>query len=739
MQVALNKGIGLFLTCALFHTGVFAQFTITDHKDQVKGVVMIAGPGNYGVPGTTYMLANDISSERSAIFLGKDVTLDLNGYTIKYADGGYGHIENSGFEEGFKGWDLSRAPGAKVVNTADVHVFVGKKLMSLKAGDQITSSYVYLPVANRSYFALCGVTGFDYHEMNADIKNQMKVSVFVEDEKGNEIRTLTEYGDDTLTSCPVERKSPRLGGGFVYAHLNKLPAGKYRIRIRADTDCRVDEIDIRPSMDVGIGIIDKTAPMGHYDHLFNNDLAAFFDYTDNVAKRTPLSSIPVSQGKGSVTIKNGTIENGALGAVSWGVQSTADDVRIILDNVNFKTSGINTIAVDVPQATIVHCRFDVNNPFIINRHFSNFYAVDIRGNDPSEVSYSEFYGGQGCLVFKGKKSNIHHNYMVNRQMVTNHYSIMAMGDSSRIFDNRIEPEVGSGIEIYVNKYIEIFNNSIKIQTSPPTCEYGHEEYSTNAIRLADYGAPTGSPKGAYGNKVYNNKISIIGKAYNGPNYTPMSYAIYYSASGGVNEIFGNDIRVEKLDTASNMITAAIYVCGGTNGSGGKFYNNRISTNVTAGWIASMYGGAANTDIYNNTIHTDSTGGNFKTFRIGWAERKDCFAKNVEFRSNRVEGSSFTLDVSDQDHSYAVSWTLEVKVKDKKGRLLKNEPVNIYDAKKKKIGQQHTDDQGILMAELPEYAVEGRTKKVSAPYMVKVRNASAIVQLNKNSAISLTVK
>ena len=54
--------------------------------------------------------------------------------------------------------------------------------------------------------------------------------------------------------------------------------------------------------------------------------------------------------------------------------------------------------------------------------------------------FFEFFGGQGCLVFKGKKSSIHNNYFVNRQMVTNHYSIMAMGDSSSIFSNRIEPK-----------------------------------------------------------------------------------------------------------------------------------------------------------------------------------------------------------------------------------------------------------------------------------------------------------
>ena len=101
----------------------------------------------------------------STIFLGKDVTLDLNGFTLRYADGTYNHISNSGFEEGLKGWDISKAPGVKVVSTEEVHVFVGKKLVSLQAGDEITSPYVYLPLANRSYIAMCGITGRNSFEL----------------------------------------------------------------------------------------------------------------------------------------------------------------------------------------------------------------------------------------------------------------------------------------------------------------------------------------------------------------------------------------------------------------------------------------------------------------------------------------------------------------------------------------------------------------------------------------------
>ncbi|WP_298708245.1 hypothetical protein [Chitinophaga sp.] len=419
-----------------------AQYSPVPHRELLPGEIPVSGPGNYGEPGRTYVLTRDVVAERSAIFLGKDVTLDLNGYTIRYADAGYGHIANRGFEEGLKGWDVSAAPGAKVENTADVHVFVGEKLLRLKAGDEIRSGYVQLPVANRSYIAMCGVTGWHFHDpqMKGDVRNEMKVSVFVEDGQGREVKCTTAYRDTTMLSAPVEKRSPRLGGGFVFAHLQGLPAGKYRVRVRADTDCLVDEIDIRPTQDVGVGIVGETWARGHYDHLYQSLFAAFFDYTADPASGRPLPGIPVASGRGVVNIRNGQIESGAEGAISWGIQSSAEDVRLVLSNVSIKTSGINAIAVDVTNATITSCRFDVTNPFLVNRHGSNFYGVDLRGKQASQVSFSEFYGGQGCLVFKGKHSDIHHNKFYNRQAVTNHYSIMAMGDSSRISDNYIEPE-----------------------------------------------------------------------------------------------------------------------------------------------------------------------------------------------------------------------------------------------------------------------------------------------------------
>jgi len=719
------------------HHGLNAQFRQPESVALPENVIPVSQPGCYGKPGSIYMLTQNISSPTSTIFLGKDVTLDLNGYTLTFADGGYEHVANYGFEEGLSGWDISKAPGARIENTEEIHAFIGDKLLRMKAGDEIASSYVYLPLAGRSYFAMCGVTGNYYTDMGGDLSKDMRVSIFVDDEQGKEIKCITRYGDSTRVSCPITNRSTQLGGGFIFAHLNNLPAGKYRLRVKAENDCLVDEIDIRPAMDVGIGIVEETHPMGHYDHLYNRNHAAFFDYTADISTGKLLDGISVVKGKGTVTIKNGIIKNAAIGILSWGIQSTAENVRIILDNVKIISSGINTTAVDVEQATITNCTFDIENPFIINRHGAEFYAVDLRGEQASEVSFSDFYGGQGCLSFKGNYSRIHHNYFVNRETVTNHYSIMAMGDSSEIFENLIKPEIGSGIEIYVHRGIEIFNNEFHINTAPPSCEY-HEHLSTNAIRLADYGAEPGSPRGCYGNMIYNNKFYIEGRKYaKYPHYIPMASAIFYSASAGDNEVFGNQIFINQEDPDTDAEAFAFYI---GNARGGKLFNNNIVTNVTPIWVACSYGRAENIELTGNRIEkAPNTKTDFKPVRMGSLEQPDYLAYGTEFHSNILTGLEFVIAATEQKHKFSVYWTLQVNIWDKSGNPVKEAEIVISERNGKEVLRRKSDKNGSLKVELPEYFRDGYVSTYLSPYRISSGRKKIDIDLKRNSEVDFVIK
>jgi hypothetical protein len=311
---------------------------------------------------------------------------------------------------------------------------------------------------------------------------------------------------------------------------------------------------------------------------------------------------------------------------------------------------------------------------------------------------------------------------------------MGTGDSSKIYNNRFEPKEGSGI--YVSRYTEVFNNIFRIETSPPICEYGREEYSTAAVRLGDYHAAPGSPNASIGNRIHDNKIYITAKNYPEPKeFVPMCWGIYYSASGGENYVYNNEITVNKVDTSSKVITAALYICGGPKYFGGQFYDNHITTNVPAAWIASMYGGASNSRLYNNTI-TSLNGAKFKTFRIGSAGCDDCVAKNIEFRSNKTEGQKFQLEVTDQEHSYSVYWTMKIKIFDSKGMPAKNTDVLIRDKNDVVILQAKTDESGKLNAELPQYKVDGKNIKVSSPYTIIAGTLKKEIDLDNNKEITL---
>jgi len=82
----------------------------------------------------------------------------------------------------------------KAAEHCDVHVFMGKKLLSLQAGDEITSQYT-LPARSKP-FLFCHVRHYRryYHEMKNYPDDEMKVSVYVEDEKAMKSGALRNTG-----------------------------------------------------------------------------------------------------------------------------------------------------------------------------------------------------------------------------------------------------------------------------------------------------------------------------------------------------------------------------------------------------------------------------------------------------------------------------------------------------------------------------------------------------------------
>jgi hypothetical protein len=612
-----------------------------EHKELPPGAIPVDSPGVCDQAGKTYVLTRDIASPTTALFLAQNVTLDLNGHTISYADGDYEHVPNYGFEEGLKHWDFSLAPTAKTEDTDKVKPFIGRKILRLSKGEQIVSPYITLPLANRSYYAMCGV-----------LDRRMKVVVSVEDESGQGMQVRAPYGRRSIRTCPQAGRT-RLGGGFVFAWLHHLPAGKYRIRVTARTDALIDEVDIRPAMDVGVGIVGKVLPDASYRRIYLGiEQAAFCDYLKEGTADQPTDGIPHVTGPGKITIRNGIIKSGFEGIRSWGVQCTAPDTTVILENVKIVASGINTQAVNVHKAKIANCRFEIDTPSIIQRHRLLDSPVSLREADGSEISHCEFIGGQGNLHLKGRDILVHDNLFVNRQTVTNHYSIMLGAcEGVKIYRNRFEPEVGSGITVYVSRNNEIYENTFKIVAANGNCEYSHEDYSTNAIRITDYNTRDSNRAGG-GNRIHDNKFQITGKFYtNYEGNVPIVTALFCSVGGGVNYIYGNEIVVDHqaLDTPAQ---ACAFYIGGSR-IGGEYYDNEVTTNVPAFWIANPYGHAADVKVRKNTIvKSPDAPEDFTPFRFGYeGYRRGSVAKDIVFEGNKFVDCEFGIQSTDAEHTY----------------------------------------------------------------------------------------
>ncbi|RPI61239.1 MAG: hypothetical protein EHM48_05985, partial [Planctomycetaceae bacterium] len=644
----ISKLTALFSVVAILAMPAFAEYKETKSRDKLNdGEIAVTKPGNYAEAGKTYVLMNDITSPTTPIFLGNNVTLDLNGHSITYQDGKYEHVPNYSFEDGMKGWDVTNAPGAKAEDQHMIHPLDGKNVCVLPKDQELISPYITLPVANRAYYAMV-LMGSD----------KMKIDIVVEDEKGQPVKCEYTFGDKKRAGCPIMGGNSKLGGGAVLALFWGQPAGKYRVRVKAvGRDAVIDDCDIRPTGDVGVGIVEVTRAFAYMQAMADGETPSFFDYTKPGTTTTPIAGIPVVKGEGTITIKNGVIKAGFEGCYSWGIQSTAKNAKLVVDNVKIVAAGINTNAINANQSELKNSRFEINTPFIISRHIHQ-NAVMLMGSKPSEIYNCEFMGGQGCLSFYADGTIVHDNLFVNEQTVTNHYSVNCNADAAKIYKNRFEPKIGSGIEIYTQKNCEVYDNTFTITTAPPNNEYAQSDYSTNAIRITDYNKAEGAEGACVGNKVYRNKMTIKGQNYPGADkkHLAMAYGIFMSVGGGQNYIYDNEITLESNYSKADTGEAFAFYVGGSN-NGGQFYNNTITTNATPIWVANRYGVAKNTVMYNNKVIPAKGSKPFPAVNVGWWKS---IATDVEFYSNTLEGGKFDIKITnygtEEKSSYFTGWT-----------------------------------------------------------------------------------
>jgi len=661
-------------------------------RELKSGEIAVTAPGVYAEAGKTYVLTQDVSAPASAIHLGKDVVLDLNGHTLTYDAAAYQPVPNGSFEQGMQGWDVAKAPGAKAQDRRLRNPMVGPMSCVLPKGEEIVSPYITLPVANRAYYAQVAVAS-----------HQMAVGVWVEDEAGKQVECILKTPFGERKTCPEDNRAPKLGGGTVFALLYNQPAGKYRIRVKAvNRDCIIDDIDIRPALNYGIGVVGEILPWAYYKSVLDGDDTAFFEWSPLVnAQRA--KSAPIVEGKGAITIRNGTVRAGARGIRTWGLLSTAREVRVNVENVRFVASGINANAMRFADGSITRCRTEIDAPWIIDRHRQADYTVNLTGGaDGAVVTDNEFIGGQGQVSIRGAAGEVARNLFVNRQTVVNHYSLGA-GSGTKIHHNRFHPEQGSAILVFGARDTDIYENDFRITASPPVNEYADTIYSVSAVRVTDYNRKAGDNI-CVGNRIHHNRFTITGRSF--PEalaaYAPSAHGIYMSVGGGLNHVYENDftIRNEGAPNHPEKGNGAYAFFVGGSDNGGVYHHNRIACDDTPVWIANTYGPAANTLLHDNVFTCRLPDGRkpYAPIWLGWWKNQ---TQNVAFHSNRFEGIPFQAQINDYaryEAAFTFGWTLTVQAAPAAPITVRRGETVVAEGK--------ANAQGAWSARLPEYEERG---------------------------------
>jgi len=197
------------------------------------------------------------------------------------------------------------------------------------------------------------------------------------------------------------------------------------------------------------------------------------------------------------------------------------------------------------------------------------------------------------------------------------------------------------------KNCEVYENTFKITAADGNNEYKNEDYSTNAIRMTDYGARPGAPNGVWGNRIHHNTFHITGKYYGTyRGNIPVATAIFSSVGAGKNHVYENTITIDHQAPNTPAMACAYYASGPNCG---EFYRNTVTSNVPPIWIGTFYGSGRNAVIRENTIiKAENAADDFKPFRLGYGNNT---AKGIKFVRNKFVGCEFGVQSAGRGNEY----------------------------------------------------------------------------------------
>jgi hypothetical protein len=529
-----------------------------------------------------FLLMGDITCEKTCVIFqfqegnpSTDATtvLDLNGHTMTYSNG-YPVLVNNGFEQ----WSGNSPAGWNIVSGAA----------------EPRSTYYWMPMTGQHVLYSPGAITLESSAL--DLPENRVYSAYATIGRAEERDVTIEVLDsNNNVVCTGRSTNGWLFRGQTIACQFK-GSGSYRIRLKTLGYAYFDMTGIVPYNDYGVGVFTSwsLSESNTYQNRIVDNLAPLaVPGSGDYANPSRLNHLEV---------KNGKIIAGSENQDSIGVH-VSGTTDLHLHNVEIHTKGLKSHTFEGGGS--IHDNYlDAQIPWYFSRENSDEENGLFWGG---EYYNNLAVGGQGVIRLAGQGTRVYDNCLRNNAQATNHYAIIHSGaEDAEIYGNIFDPIEGSGILTYVGHGYRIHDNIFHVRTAPCNVEYLNEDYSTNGIRMNDYGSGDN-----HDNWVYDNEFIITGEFHDTAwdNCIPVTTGIFYSASGSHNRVFNNTFMMTNKNKSDNAPVFALYIGGDAHNNAGNrlFVGNRFETNDKAIWISSFYGDSSSIWLENNTfIREDNT-------------------------------------------------------------------------------------------------------------------------------------
>ncbi|MBT6735410.1 hypothetical protein HN706_01820, partial [Candidatus Woesearchaeota archaeon] len=658
-----------------------------------------------------FLLMGDMSCDKSCIIprwgqrRGQQytTTIDLNEYTLTYSDANYETLPNTGFEE----WDENQPIGWNVISgnveprSTDYYMpMSGDWVLYTDDSLVIESSLINLSLSDREYMAYVTLGRASSSDIVLEVLDSNDSVVCSETDQG--------YFRGKSIGCEFTPNS----------------FGQHKLRITTSNYAYIDVTGIVPINDYGI----VTGSTYNLNGRIGNNYPglSFSGSWDDVDLGQYDDVRPILE------VKNGNIRGGSENIVSYALRTSAAPIAYFHD-LDIRVKGLQSHTIR-SGGRIINNYLEVDMPW----YFARENSIEENMIASGEIINNTLIGGQGVIRLGGTGTIIDGNFISNNAQATNHYAIIHDGAENPIIRNNIfDPIEGSGILTYVGHGYRIYNNTFYVNTATCNVEYINEDYSTNGIRMNDYGAETN-----YDNWIYDNLFHITGTSYNTywSDCQPVTTGIFYSASGVNNRIFGNEFYINDTNEDNSQPVIGIYAGATDDGvikaynnpsDNRLIYNNYFETNDKAVWISTYYGGMINMWLENNTFtkilneyYTPSS----ENAALRFGRLSDMV--NTRLINNKYldgfDSDEYYFSGINGDYDLIKKHYLHVYVKDSSEVPIQNAFVRVLPQENGSEINGYTDNNGYVRLDLIEYTESGtlssggsHNRVMNAPYDVYV--------------------